>query len=189
MRTLLLLKLLLISTFISACGQPQTSKNAKYPMDTVSVPKDLSECFVQLNKLLSDSLKVKAKALNEKEFTARMHLSLGTWMRNNWGLWQGSRLSRYFNKKGIYHPEDMSGVILTSYYRHLNGRDIDFNEQVIYYQNYWKIVKEPTKETFPKGIRKLDFNSGLYYDSKKNGQGYIHVGTVSKTGEIWIYDH
>ena len=58
-------------------------------------------------------------------------------MRNNWGLWGGSRLSKYFNKIGIYHPDDMSAIILESYRRNLQGEAIDLESQVDFYQEYW----------------------------------------------------
>ena len=59
------------------------------------------------------------------------------WLRNNWQLWGMSRLSFYFNNIGVYHPDDMSGIILTSYQRHLKGEDIKLEEQIKHYQDYW----------------------------------------------------
>jgi hypothetical protein len=44
----------------------------------------------------------------------------------------------WFNGKDIYHPDDISSIILVSLHRHLTGRDINLEEQVKYYQNYWK---------------------------------------------------
>jgi hypothetical protein len=43
---------------------------------------------------------------------------------------------------GIYHPDDMSGIILTSYHRYLNGQDIALEAQIKSYQDYWKKVSE-----------------------------------------------
>lgn len=68
------------------------------------------------------------------------HLSLGMWIRNNWGLWHGSRLAQHFNAMGIDHPDDMSGIILTSYWRRLKNRPINLKEQVALYQAYWRFV-------------------------------------------------
>lgn len=63
-------------------------------------------------------------------------------MRNNWGLWSGSRLAKYFNEMGIFHPDDMSGIILTSFHRHLNGKDLQLDQQIKYYQEYWEREKK-----------------------------------------------
>lgn len=49
-------------------------------------------------------------------------MGLGMWMRNNWRLWAGSRLQKYFLVRGIRHPDDMSGVILEYYYDWLKGQ-------------------------------------------------------------------
>jgi hypothetical protein len=110
-------------------------------------------------------------------------------MRNNWGLWRGSRLSKYFNSLGIFHPDDMSGIILTGYCRQLNGLDIRLSDQIKQYQKYWKVVREPSKRDYPIDAPNLKFNSGFYYDTKGSGQGFIHVGTSKRTKTIWIFDH
>jgi hypothetical protein len=68
------------------------------------------------------------------------------WIRNNWGLWKGSRLSEYFNNIGIYHPDDMSGIILDTFWCHLNGKRQRLKERIYYYQEYWKSM-EASKET------------------------------------------
>ena len=78
----------------------------------------------------------------EEEFRANAHFGLGLWMRNNWGLWKGSRLHYFFKTKGILHPDDMSGIILTSYHRNLNDVNIKLKKQIRCYQKYWKKQKE-----------------------------------------------
>ena len=60
------------------------------------------------------------------------------WLRNNWGLWKGLRLAQWFNKQDIFHPDDMSGIILASFWRHLNHKPIDLRGQVTTCQAYWK---------------------------------------------------
>ena len=84
----------------------------------------------------------KPKVKTEKEFTTDSHFGLGLWIRNNWGLWKGSRLSNFFIANGIFHPDDMSGIILTSYHRKLNGIEIQLEKQIKYYQEYWDKQKK-----------------------------------------------
>jgi hypothetical protein len=64
------------------------------------------------------------------------------WMRNSWGLWGQSRLATWFQVLGIDHADDMSSIILTSFWRHLNAKPIQLNEQVSYYLEYWKKIKK-----------------------------------------------
>jgi hypothetical protein len=103
----------------------------------VYIPKDLDECFAQLEKLLSKKTIAKMKSGPEGDM-ALYHHGLGMWMRNKWGLWKGSRLKKWFNDKGIRHPDDMSGIILDSFWRHLNKKRIKLEEQIAHYQDYWK---------------------------------------------------
>ncbi len=57
-------------------------------------------------------------------------MGLGKWIRNNWGLWKGSRLYKFFKLKGITHPDNISSIILSSYYRFITKNDIKLKEQV-----------------------------------------------------------
>jgi len=68
------------------------------------------------------------------------------WLRNNWQLWGGSRLSKYFNNLGIFHPDDMSGIILDSYHRYLTDKEIKLEEQINFYQEYWRNANEQNKK-------------------------------------------
>jgi hypothetical protein len=103
----------------------------------VYIPKDLDDCFAELEKRLSKRTVAKMKGGSEEDMV-KYHHGLGTWMRNKWGLWKGSRLSKWFNDKGIRHPDDMSGIILDSFWRHLNEKPIKLDEQIKHYQDYWK---------------------------------------------------
>lgn len=94
----------------------------KYTVDSINgiyIPKNLEDCFEQINSFWNYSTKIQVKTWEEKEFIGNVHLGFGMWIRNNWRLWGGSRLSKYFNEMGIYHPDDMSGIILVSYHRYL----------------------------------------------------------------------
>ena len=102
----------------------------------VYIPTDLDDCFVELNRMLHPKFIEKLKSGEESAID--QHFGLGLWIRNNWGLWANLRLNRYFHEKGIFHPDDMSGIILTSYLRHLNNQPIELDAQIKYYQDYWQ---------------------------------------------------
>ena len=72
-----------------------------------------------------------------------MHHGLGMYLRNQWGLWSGSRLADYFHEMGIHHPDDMSGIILDSYVRHLRGDPFSVHAKVREYQEYWAKFRAP----------------------------------------------
>lgn len=140
MKVSLTILVLLLTTCTHSFGRPSTL-NKSIECDTFYIPVDLDDCIIQLNKIIPDSTKAGIIALTEEDFSARTHLNLGMWIRNNWGLWSGSRLAKFFTLKGIYHPDDMSGIILDSYYRYLIGQDIKLEEQIRYYHEYWERVK------------------------------------------------
>ncbi len=110
----------------------------KDSINGVYIPIDLNDCIKQIDGFWTDSIKTQVRKMTEDEFTSKAHFGFGMWMRNNWMLWGGSRLSKYFNDLGIFHPDDMSGIILTSYHRHLLGLDIKVEEQIQSYKEYWK---------------------------------------------------
>lgn len=123
--------------YIKIEDQWRAYDKAKYTADTINgvyIPKDLEDCFKQIDSFWNDSTKTQVKQHTEKEFCAEAHHGFGAWMRGNWCLETGSRLSKYFNEMGIYHPDDMSGIILHCYYRRLTGKDIDLKERIKHYQ-------------------------------------------------------
>jgi hypothetical protein len=87
----------------------------------VYIPTDLKDCFMQLDKVLSEEDKDEIRKLKNKEETIAYHLGFGMWLRNNWGLWGGSRLQKYFLDRNIELPDSMSSLILEFYYEWLNG--------------------------------------------------------------------
>jgi hypothetical protein len=105
------------------------------------IPRDLDDALVEVDRIFVSAGKRDAVMNGTEEDMIQYHFGLGMWMRNNWGLWGGSRLSEYFNGIGIHHPDDMSGIILDSYWRKLHGKPIDLEGQVKYYEEYWRRQK------------------------------------------------
>jgi hypothetical protein len=108
--------------------------------DKIKIPTKLSECFSKLNEILKDSPDGKwFLEADEDEAVANSYHGLGSWIRNNWGLWEeNSPLYTYFNKLGLIKPHDMSSVILLSYHRHLNNKEIKLDRQIKDYIEFWK---------------------------------------------------
>lgn len=124
---------------------PTPDSNAPFK---VYIPKDLEDCFVELKRMLHPAL-INEMRLKSEDGMIEYHHSLGTWIRNNWALWAGSRLSKYFNELGINHPDDMSGTILTSLWRHLHSHPIKLDEQVEHYKKYWRDLEEKEASVTP----------------------------------------
>jgi hypothetical protein len=143
MRVMLIL-IFLIPGIISAQEKKVTRKDWKY------VPINLDDAIHRLDYLISDSNKLSFKETEEPRAVNYANMGpWGTWIRNDWKLWKGSRLNSYFDSLGIHHPEEMTNVIFTSFHRHLNNRPIDLNGQIAlivdFHKNPQKYLKKPVE--------------------------------------------
>ena len=126
-----MLQILLLLALIS-CSQ----ETCQYADDYI--PKDLADATAYLDCALDEKTKGSLINPDEQRTVAMLHFGLGLQLRNKWELWKANnRLVEYFDSLGITHPDDMSGIILTSYYRQLNDKDIKLEQQVDYYKDYW----------------------------------------------------
>jgi len=102
----------------------------------MNTPSNLDECFEELEKQFGDDM-VRMFKEEKEEDLPKYHFGTGMGIRNGWGLWAGSHLAKYFEEMGIFHPDDMSAIILTSYHRYLNNKDVKLDEQRKYFARYW----------------------------------------------------
>ncbi len=109
----------------------------------VIVPNDLGSCLFALEDMLN---KKDLDYLRDSRETVIdvLHHSLGRWIRNNWNLWKVEgyenkdyRLHDYFVQCGLWHADDMSGLILTSFWRYLHKEPLRIEEQIEHYKIYW----------------------------------------------------
>ena len=91
-------------------------------IDGQYIPKDLLDFYKELDRILSDSLKLEIKHSNNM---IEYHMGLGRWIRNNMGLWGCSRFQNYFLDNNIRHPDYMSGLALDGYKLYLNDTILD----------------------------------------------------------------
>lgn len=94
------------------------------------IPKDLTDVFMELNRLIDKPSKQKFKTASEEEVVHKLYFSLGRWMIVNWGFYGGSRLSVFLNKLGVHHPEEMAKFLIITYHRNLNKNKLDVKELV-----------------------------------------------------------
>jgi hypothetical protein len=114
----------------------------EYVAGESEVPKTLEECFEKLKVLIVEDLKV-FKETKEKDLS-RFHFTLGMWIRNNWKLWSEEvhPLKKYFLDLGLFHADDMSHIIIVSFWRHLNNKPLEVKTQVKFFIDYWLKEKE-----------------------------------------------
>jgi hypothetical protein len=120
------------------CGEHDYHIVDKKP--EADVPADLEAALAVLIETLTPEEAANLKSIPEGEM-ARFHHGAGRNLRNEWGLWGDSPLKRYFVGLGIEHADDMSGIIMDSLWRRVNGKPIRLEEQVQFYKDYWAKMK------------------------------------------------
>ena len=175
MKTLIIISSILFCLYANGQKSSATVNKSKSSVDSLYIPIDLDDCLKQLDSMFADSSKIKIKALTEDEFFGKYHFGFGMWMRNNWGLWEGSGLSKYFNSIGIHHPDDMTGIIFDSYHTELTGQERKLNEQIMYYQQCWEKAKHDDLERKKKEFSNYNISDTVIFNYKN--------GFVSKAQE------
>jgi len=145
----------------------------KDSINGVYIPKDINDCNNQLNILLPDSIKAEIKKMTEDEFASAAHFGLGMWLRNNWGLWSGSRLQVYMIKLRFDHPDGMSDFILRYYYKNLQGNRINVKREI---KRYNKKYKSNTRESQIK-IKAKTIDKKEFYDLDS---AYIYADKIDE---------
>lgn len=102
-------------------------------------PTNLQECLDILIKSFEQGGWDEFKTMDEEKAIAMCHHTTGRAMRNDWKLWdENSKIHNWFKKRGIWHADDMSSIILRSFHRKINGKKIDLEGQIKYFKDYWE---------------------------------------------------
>ncbi len=142
-RQTLILSLLVFS--LSSYGQINLNKEFKHH------PKTFEESLKHLDKIFSDSTKNQIRNMTEGDFAKRSHFDVGMWIRNEWLydryflklIVQGSGLRKELVAKGLPTNDDMSVLILRSYYRKLKGHDLAVEQQIKDIYQFYSNVNNP----------------------------------------------
>jgi len=164
----------------------------KDTLDNEYIPKNLEDAIETIDSKLSNDLKSDIIHMTEDDFILESHFGIGlTMIRNGWSLWGKSRLFFFFEKKGINHPDDMSSIILTSYYRNLTGKPIRFDDQIIKIKDYHLKNSTPSKMTFPPYVKDVQWVRSIGYPEDENEEDWADVHFFYSLNKkiIWIYNY
>jgi hypothetical protein len=106
-----------------ASGQEQ--KKEKSPQEQRRIPTTLAEAHAELERTLSPRTLAEIDAVPSEDDMIQYHFGIGLSIRNGWGLWADSPLATYMRGLGFTHPDDMSGVILNTFWRKRHGQDLN----------------------------------------------------------------
>jgi len=78
---------------------------------------------LKLESQLEDQEKDQIRNLGEDEFVTLNHMFMGQKLRNLWLYPHDSPLRKFFKDEALFSEDDMSDIILRSFYRYLKGED------------------------------------------------------------------
>ncbi len=150
----------------------------------IRLPKNLDEAVLYFQQKWTGKELDKFKNMSEKEALIEIHFGTGQWIRNNWVY--GNRdtvLRNYFHSLGVFHPDDISAIILISLHRTLNKNDIELSKQIEHYQAYWKPIIDCEKKQISDAV--LNYNKFRIGDSISI---YMPVDSSDGSGNAVLYD-
>lgn len=92
------------------------------------VPKDLYDCYLDLERNLEPEVVSKMKSASTVEEAIRNFPQVGAMIKERWELDKKSRIAGYFKKFGIRNPDDMTLIILKGFWHHLNETPYNLNQ-------------------------------------------------------------
>jgi hypothetical protein len=103
------------------------------------IPNNLDQAITEtINMISRENLLSSYYELDEKSFIGQTHHWIGQWIRNNWGFWkQKGELFDHLISIGLFHPDDMSGLILRMTYSRMHNEQFDVNGYVEETKKYW----------------------------------------------------
>lgn len=112
-------------------------------LDDPEIPESLEAAYLDLHKRLCPEELSHVKNSPIERVVSLAHHGIGRWIRNNWGLWsQRGPLYEYFVSLGLWHADDMSGIILKGFVSYLQKVEFDIDKEVQHYLEYWEAQKK-----------------------------------------------
>lgn len=138
--------LICILTFLPVNLLAQDEKPESPAEKEERIPTTLDEAHAELERLLPAEELKKIDAMKSEEEMIEYHFGLGRGIRNSWGLWGGSPLSKHMQELGFTHADDMSGVILETFWSKRHGKPYRLKERAAYYAAYWEAARQAEEE-------------------------------------------
>jgi len=173
-------------SFLVLNGQSVSKKEMEYK------PINLEDAVFQLTKILHDTTQQKNFSMTEDEFLSGSHFGLGMWIRNNWIRGGDGKLANDFNSKGIFHSDNISGIILTCYYRQLHNQDWELDKQIKLYKDHWELIDEREKrkkEIALKNYNEFNINDSITILMKVHTDEAGRNAVIIESENDWVFNN
>lgn len=138
MKTPLFIFLALLTFSEAQAQEAKPTADLSQKQEEITIPTTLAEAHTKLERLLPKEELAKIDAMKTEDEMIKYHFSLGMSLRNSWGLWGDSPIAKHMRSLGFTHPDDMSSVILKTFWCKRHGEDFRIKERVAYYKEYWR---------------------------------------------------
>ena len=190
MKSIITVSLVLFICFNAYCEDKRNGKAAKEIEAKIVIPKTLDEAHAQLEKNLPKEELAKIDKMKSEDDMSEYHFGFGTGIRNSWGLWGDSPLSKHLRSLGFIHADDMSSVILDTFWCKRHNKDFRIKERAEYYKTYWKENEWPGDDAVnPNDNSKIKWTTSITANNKENPMRRIFLGRSVKTDRVWAFQH
>jgi hypothetical protein len=93
----------------------------------IPVPQTIEQAFSALDKVLTSADRNSFMRKPERKAVIEAHMLVGLYIRNAWFRSTRTALNGYLREKGARSLDDASSLLLTIYWRHLNGLSTDLD--------------------------------------------------------------
>ncbi|MBL9169706.1 MAG: hypothetical protein JNN07_18340 [Verrucomicrobiales bacterium] len=174
---LLRIALVLAGLLLSSC-----SSVSSHP-SRAQIPANLDDAHRILAKTLRSSDLASIKAMRNEIEMAQFHMGLGLWMRNEWGLRKNSALAQFFLQKGNVSADDMSSIVLGTFWCKLHDQPFRLEERIASFQANRRSMEKP-KGGSPKDGARIE-----WVVSYGNPSTRVHLGISTSDGSYWRYEY
>ena len=152
------------------------------------VPSTLAEAHALLEEQLAEEELRTIDAMKSEEEMIEYHFGAGMGMRNSWGLWGDSPLAKHLRELGFTHADDMSAVILETFWCKRHNKELRIKERAEYYKAYWAENKWPDEKVVdPANDSEVHWSRG--YEAEGRPHRMIYIGRSKASGRILAFEN
>jgi hypothetical protein len=119
-------------SFSLVSAQEEKTKNPQ--QEQQKIPTTLAEAHAELERVLSPQILTEIDAMPSEDGMIQYHMGLGASIRAGWGLSRGSPLAKHMQELGFDDPDEISSVILATFWCKRHGQDFRLQERTPAYQ-------------------------------------------------------
>ena len=128
-----LVSLLFVSLSLSLVSA-QDERMKSPPQEQPKIPTTLAEVHAELERILSPQRLAEIDAMPSEDGMIQYHMGLGASIRASWGLSQGSPLAKHMQELGFTDPDEISSVILATFWCKRHRQDFRLQERTPAYR-------------------------------------------------------